>query len=157
MNRNTRIILFALLLTAPFFKPVHAQDIPTPEVTPVVIAAPVDIPADTPVVVVTPAEPDTTSTFDNGLLAAGAAIVALGVLSLLGLSIVTLGKSAPPAVVEMIIGATDAARPVVDKWVADTETTLDNSAVAELWKELDKLKVQVRQNTANIENQQPGK
>lgn len=157
MTRNTRLILFVLLITAPFFKPAHAQDV-TPEATPVVITAPVDIPADTPVVVVTPAEPDTTSTtFDNGLLAAGAATVALGVLSLLGLSIVTLGKSAPPAVVEMIIGATDAARPVVDKWVDGTPTTLDNSAVDELWKELDKLKTQVRQNTANIENQLPGK
>lgn len=153
------IPLFAALLLA---APVYAQLDPTPEATPVVIESdPVVIPDDSTVVVIeapeTPTEPAPAPTLDLGLVAAIGGIVLIGFFALFGATVVKLGNSAPPWMVAALVGGVDAVKPSIDKWVSATPTTLDDTTITELWKEIDKLKSQVNRNTTNIENQQPGK
>lgn len=156
MNRK---LTAALIVLSVLFggKPAFAQTAePTPEVTPVVIEAPeVVIPDDVPVIVVdvpeTPAEP--APTLDLGLLAAIAGIVLIGFFALFGATVIKLGNSAPPWAVAAFIGGVDAVKPAVNKWVGATPTTLDDATIAEVWKEIDKLKSQVGANTSDIEAQ----
>lgn len=155
-----RLLTAAFLIFALAF-PAYAQtDEPTPEVTPVVIESePVVIPDDSTVIVVEAPEPaEPAPTFDFGLLAGIAGIVIVAFFTLFGATVVKLGNSAPPWAVAAIIGGVDAVKPAVNKWVEITPTPLDNASIAEVWKELDKLKSQVNANTADLRNKtEPGK
>lgn len=162
MNLHKKLT-YALLILALFaVKPIEAQTAePTPEVTPVVIdSEPVVIPDDSTVIVIeAPEVPEpepapATMPFDSGLLVAGGVLVALAILAVFGVAITTAGKGAPPWLVEMIIGGGDAVKPSIDTYVKSTPTPLDDAAVAELWKAIDKIKSDVRANTASIEKTQ---
>lgn len=160
MNRITRIALFLLIFAGPLHQRVSAQTAePTPESTPLVIEAPVEIPQDSTVIIVEASEPEpapTTTPFDSGLLIAGAVLVILAVLAVFGVAINTAGKGAPPWLVEMIIGGVDAVKPSIDTYVKGTPTPLDDASTTELWKAIDKIKADIRTNAANIEKTQGG-
>lgn len=155
-----RLLTAALLLFVLAF-PAYAQtDEPTPESTPIVFdSAPVVIPDDSTVIVVEAPEPaEPAPVFDLGLLAGIAGIVIIAFFTLFGATVVKLGNSAPPWAVAAIIGGVDAVKPAVNKWVEATPTPLDNASIAEVWKELDRLKSQVNANTADLRNKtEPGK
>lgn len=162
MSIRKRFILLFLILSFPFAKPFPANaqtEEPTPEATPVVIEAPVEIPDDSTVIVVeAPEAVETEPPFDFGLLAAVAGIVIVAFFTLFGATVVKLGNSAPPWAIAAIIGGVDAVKPAVNKWVEITPTPLDNASINEVWKELEKLKTQVNANTADIRDKtEPGK
>jgi hypothetical protein len=162
MNRKLLAFLIAasILVGGKPFTALAQTDEPTPETTPVVVESePVVIPDDSTVIVVEAPEPEPAPvpSIDLGLLAAIGGIVLIGFFALFGATVVKLGNSAPPWMVAALVGGVDAIKPSVDKWVATTPTTLDDSTILEVWKEIDKLKRQVGANTEDIQRNQPGK
>jgi hypothetical protein len=157
MNLHKKLTYLLLILALFVVKPVSAQDAtaePTPESTPVVIAAPVEIPDDSTVIVVetpepTPSEanPDVTN-----LLISVVSIVVLFVLAFFGRSAITAAKdSLPPWAFEPLLSALDSVLSTVERTAALTSDPADDANVAQLRREYEALKLELRNKT------EPGK
>lgn len=162
MNLHKKLTYLLLILALFVVKPIEAQTAePTPESTPVLVdSAPVVIPDDSTVIVVEAPEPEPAPapSIDLGLAASIAGIVLIGFFALFGATVIKLGNSAPPWMVAALVGGVDAIKPSVNKWVSATPTTLDDATIAEVWKEIDKIKTQVNANAVDLRNKtEPGK
>jgi hypothetical protein len=158
MNLHKKLTYLLLILALLVVKPVSAQDAtaePTAESTPVVITAPVEIPDDSTVVVVEapqPAPADTANPDVTNLLISVVSIVVLFVLAFFGRSAIAAAKdSLPPWAFEPLLSALDSVLSTVERTAAATSDPSDDANVAQLRREYEALKLELRNKT------EPGK